>query len=269
MKDVVRMAIILAVICAVAAGALAFTNQVTSAIIEQRIYAETVAELQELFPNLEKFETVEVAGRTGIQAFDAGGNLVGVLAEGRTEGYGGTIRFNLGVNADGEIVGLSIISQSETAGLGDKITQPGFLSNFIGKTVDDDFGAIDNISGATVSARAMKTGVPSELQNILVNFMDAEGPTTPTLNLADVADGTYEGTAAGRNDDITVTVTVAGGQITSIEVVSHGETPSYFDNAASVIDRIKEEQTVQVDAASGATLTSDGIMNAVLNALTQ
>jgi uncharacterized protein with FMN-binding domain len=265
MKDIVRMAIILAVICAVAAGALAFTNQVTSAIIEQRIYDETVAELQVLFPDLADFTPVVIQGRSGIQAFDAGGNLVGVLAQGRT----GTILFNLGVNADGEIVGLTILQQSETAGLGDKITAPSFLANFIGKSVDDDFGTIDNISGATVSANAMKNGVPRELQDIMVNFMDAEAPVTPTLNLADVADGTYEGTAAGRNDDITVAVTVAGGKITSIEVVSHAETPSYFDRTGSVIDQIIEEQTVQVDAASGATLTSDGIMNAVLNALTQ
>ncbi|MDW7651266.1 MAG: FMN-binding protein, partial [Bacillota bacterium] len=237
--------------------------------VEQRIFDETIAELRQLFPDLEDFEEKEVDGRSGIVATDASGNVVGVLAEGRTEGYAGTIRFNLGVNAAGEIVGLSIIQHSETAGLGSKITEEAFRNQFIGLSAGDDFD-VDNISGATVSTRAMESGVEKELGEIMVRFMGAEAPAAPSLSLSDVADGTYTGTASGFNADITVEVTVADGKITAITVVEQDDTPDRFASAEEqVISQILENQTVQVDAASGATVSSEGIMNAVLNALSQ
>lgn len=269
MKDIIRLGIVLMLICAVAAGALAYTNQVTSAIIGERIRRETVAQLESLFPEIDDFEEQEVDGYKGFVAFDANRNFIGVLAQGRTEGYGGTIVFNLGANAQGEIVGLSIVSQTETAGLGSKITEEGFLSQFLGKKPGDSFD-VDNISGATVSVRAMETGVEKELQQILLRFTGEGGaPAAPSFSLEGVQDGTYTGTAKGFIDNITVEVTVAGGKITKLEVTEQKETPSKFQDAKKVIDQIIEKQTVQVDAASGATGTSDAIMKAVQNALAQ
>jgi Na+-translocating ferredoxin:NAD+ oxidoreductase subunit G len=269
MKDIIRMGIILMVICAVAAGALAYTNQVTSAIIEKRIYEETVAQLRELFPTLADFQTKTVDGRSGIVATDAAGNVVGILAEGTTQGYGGTIRFNLGVDADGKIVALTILQQSETAGLGDKIKESWYREQYYGKGLGDNFD-VDNISGATVSSKAMENGVPKELQEILLRFAgDGAVPPAPSFSLDGVADGKYSGTAKGHNADITVEVTVAGGKITAITVTDHKETANRFENAVDVIDQIIEKQSVQVDAASGATVTSDAIVKAVQNALGQ
>lgn len=80
-------------------------------------------------------------------------------------------------------------------------------------------------------------------------------------------DGTYDGTARGRNGDITVRATVNSGQVTDITVLSHIETPKYFDRAIRVSDSIVDSQSLTVDAVSGATISSNGIKNAVYNAL--
>ncbi|MDO4174324.1 MAG: FMN-binding protein, partial [Eubacteriales bacterium] len=81
-------------------------------------------------------------------------------------------------------------------------------------------------------------------------------------------DGTYTGTAPGFGGDITVSVTIEGGKMTAIEIVSAaGETPSYLSRAKKIIDTMLETQSADVDVVSGATYSSNGIINAVKNAL--
>ena len=83
------------------------------------------------------------------------------------------------------------------------------------------------------------------------------------------ADGTYTGVGAGLMGDIQVSVTVEGGQITAVEVLAHQETAGISDPAfAAIPQAIVEAQSWAVDAVSGATYSSQGIMEAVQNALT-
>jgi electron transport complex protein RnfG len=175
MKDIVRMGLVLMLICVVAAGSLSYVNGITSVIIADREVREKIEQMRRLFPEVSETEDRTVDGMTATVGVDGDGNLVGVLAEARTEGYGGTIRFTLAVDAAGTIVGVNILSQSETPGLGDKILAPSFLNQFAGKTRGDPIALgqdIDNISGATVSVRAMVTGVNKALQDVLGRFVD-------------------------------------------------------------------------------------------------
>lgn len=80
-------------------------------------------------------------------------------------------------------------------------------------------------------------------------------------------DGTYEGSAKGYNSVISVKVTVTGGEISNVEVVSQNETEIYWNSAKAVIDSIVSKKTPEVDTVSGATYSSKGIINAVKNAL--
>lgn len=81
-------------------------------------------------------------------------------------------------------------------------------------------------------------------------------------------DGTYAGTAKGRNGDVAVSVTVTGGKIASVVVTKHEETPGIADPAITGIPAaIVKAGSTKVDAVSGATLTSDAIKKAVDNAL--
>lgn len=81
-------------------------------------------------------------------------------------------------------------------------------------------------------------------------------------------DGTYEGSAYGFGDLITVSVTLKDGQITDISVLSaDGEDKPYYKQALSVLDKIVASQSTEVDTVSGATLTADGLIDAVADAL--
>ena len=87
---------------------------------------------------------------------------------------------------------------------------------------------------------------------------------------ASVPDGDYEGKGVGYNGNIKVKVTVSGGKITAIEILKTDDDEEYFyDAKKKVIQEILDRQTAEVDAASGATSSSDGIMKAVKNALQQ
>ncbi len=85
------------------------------------------------------------------------------------------------------------------------------------------------------------------------------------------ADGTFTGTADGYGGEIEVEVTIEDDEITDIEVVSHDETEGIGDDAMDELkDRVIEEQgTENVDAISGATVTSDAFLEAVDDALDQ
>lgn len=85
---------------------------------------------------------------------------------------------------------------------------------------------------------------------------------------ASMADGTYTGVGQGKNGDVTVELQVTGGKLAAVRVVKHVETPGISDAAMTQFpQRVVDAQSLKVDAVSGATLTSDGIRNAVADAI--
>lgn len=83
-------------------------------------------------------------------------------------------------------------------------------------------------------------------------------------------DGEYTGTAEGFGGDVTMKVTIKGGVIEAIDVVSaSGEDAAYWDMAQAMIPNIIAAQDPNVDTVSGATFSSTGIKNAVISALQQ
>ncbi|MGL6108380.1 FMN-binding protein [Romboutsia sp.] len=82
------------------------------------------------------------------------------------------------------------------------------------------------------------------------------------------SDGTYEGVADAYGSNLKVQVKVSSGKISNIEIVSHNETPGFYETAFEQVPaQIIEKQSTEVDTVSGATYTSVGIINAVNNAL--
>ena len=96
--------------------------------------------------------------------------------------------------------------------------------------------------------------------------------TTPTTEVPEggYKDGTYQGSGTGFGGTITVQVTVSDGKITAVDILSaSGETGSYFASAKGVVSKVLSSQSPNVDAVSGATYSSNGIIQAVQNALSQ
>ena len=93
--------------------------------------------------------------------------------------------------------------------------------------------------------------------------------TEDTANNSDkkLKDGEYEGSAKGYGGELTVRVTIKDGKIADIKVVSHNETPEYFKAASAILDTMIKNNTFDVDAVSGATITSNALKSAVSKAL--
>lgn len=81
-------------------------------------------------------------------------------------------------------------------------------------------------------------------------------------------DGTYTGSAQGFGGEIKVKVTVSGQKISAIDITeASGEDEAYLSMAKDIINTMVDQQTVDVDTVSGATYSSTGIKNAVMQAL--
>ena len=101
------------------------------------------------------------------------------------------------------------------------------------------------------------------------NSGEANSFVSSALPAGQYKDGTYHGSGTGfRGGTTTVTVVVSGGKITTVKVDSNEDSPSFFNSAyTTVSSEIISSQSTEVDAVSGATYSSRGIMAAVANAL--
>lgn len=185
-------------------------------------------------------------------------------------GYGGTITVEVIVK-DKSIVSIEILSApGETAS---------FLKRaeaVINSVIASQSWEVDVVSGATYSSKGILAAVKNALTGEKTEEETAPVQETKPLEKTDFeetqgyVDGTYYGLAAGFGGTIQVKVVISGGKIADIAVVSAaGETPSYLSSAKAVISRILSAQSPNVDTVSGATWSSNGIINAVKNALSQ
>lgn len=109
--------------------------------------------------------------------------------------------------------------------------------------------------------------IESETENAQ-SGTSSEEKSTSTLDLSTLSDGTYQGEGQGFRGTTSVSVTVENGTITDITVNSYVDDEQFFSRAASpIIEDIINTQSLDVDCVSGATFSSNGILEAVANAL--
>ncbi len=268
MRDVLRLSITLAVVAIVSAALLTGVHNITEPVITEREQREYLEALERFFPEIDHFETEEINGDQFDLVYDQDGEKLGVMATVETQGYEGTITYNLAVDAETEIIGILIVSHSETPGIGDVITTDNFQEQFIGKSFEDPLEAgedVDTVSGATLSTGAMISSIRRTVTTIGETFL---GKERQAFGLEDLADGVYRGSVEGTYGDLIIEVEFRDGRIQVIEVVEQNETDAYFMEAyPEVPERIIEEQKLEVDVQTGATLTAERIITAVKNAL--
>lgn len=195
--------------------------------------------------------------------------------KGSANGYGGKVTVNVTVSKK-TMTAIDVVSASgETDSFFNRAK--GVIDEMLTTQSTD----VDVVSGATYSSNGIIGAVKNALFGTESNNATAAaanagnaGGSAPSVSKVSESgtwkDGTYTGSGKGFGGTISVKVTVKDGKISAIDVTSaSGETASYFSKAKGIIPKMISGQTTNVDAASGATYSSNGIITAVRNALSK
>lgn len=187
MNKILKNTLILTLITVISGLALGLVYEVTKAPIASAQAAAKQEACQQVFPEADSFEAMDVDEEAARQAIadmgtnatvdevyaaKVGGSDAGyVVTTTDKDGYGGNIQISVGIMSDGTINGISILSISETAGLGMRATEPKFYNQYAEKNTDrfyvsKDGGEgepIDALSGATITSRAVTGAVNTAL----------------------------------------------------------------------------------------------------------
>ena len=185
MNKIIKNTVILTLITLIAGICLGAVYEITKEPIAQAQDAAKKEAWQQVFPDADAndFELIDVDQKAADKAIkDLGvkatidevctvGEEGYVVTVTDKEGYGGDIKITVGITADGTINGISILSITETAGLGMRATEPAFYEQYQGKqaekfVVSKDGGdgePIDALSGATITSRAVTGAVNAAL----------------------------------------------------------------------------------------------------------
>lgn len=217
----------------------------------------------------------------------ASGQYIDGIYTGSASGYRGTTEVQVTVE-NGYITAISVLSTDDDARFINSAK-----SSVIPQILSSQSVSVDTVSGATFSSYAIIDAVTNALSSALdtVSAVDssaaqetttadsaaataktAESSTSAVTQTGDgpivLADGAYTGSGTGFRGETSVSVTVTNGYITSIQVTDYRDDERYFSRAeTTVINEILAGQTPDVDAVSGATYSSNGIMEAVADAL--
>jgi electron transport complex protein RnfG len=152
-KDFVLPILALTLICLIISSALAVTNGFTEPVITKAAAERAEEARREVIPEATGFELMRVEGlpatvREVYRAVNDAGYIFMLTAN----GYGGEISIICGITPDGKIIKTKTLQQTETKGMGSKITEDPFAGQFPGK--DAQLKDVDAITGATISSKA-------------------------------------------------------------------------------------------------------------------
>ena len=217
--------------------------------------------------NLAREKTADSVKKTAEN--DVGGDFQNGIYTGTGEGYRGKVTVTVKV-ADGKITELILDDYADDKSYMERAKNRIFQEMISRQNTD-----VDTVSGATYSSNGLIEAVNKALGN-----EEGEGKKPEQEESEDkqsfieagrfqnLTDGIYIGSADAFRGDVEVQVTVKKQKVTDISILSYCDTEEYFFRAApAVIEQMKAEQSLNVDAVSGATYSSNGIIHAVANAL--
>ena len=182
MKTTLDAGLRLFVVCAVAAGTLALVYRGTQARISANQAEEKARRLRWVLPDCPQVEPRTTEGREWFLGRSEGRDC-GYAIETKAKGYGGTLSLLVGVSPEGRVLGYSILSHKETPGLGDKAAKPAFQAQFKGLGLekprlkkDSPEGALDALTAATITSRAVTLGVREGVERVLALSKDGGRP---------------------------------------------------------------------------------------------
>lgn len=195
-------------------------------------------------------------------------------------GFGGPLKVKVKISG-GKITSIQIVENSDGSSYISKASA--LISSIISKQSTN----VDTVSGATYSSVGIIQAVRNALSQAATNGSSTEDSTTNNGNSNSASDssddnmssvtgtvpykeGIYYGTAEGYSGDVSVAVVIQEHTIKAILITEHSDDEAFFNRAMEVVKKvIKTQKTDDVDAVSGATYSSEGLLNAIKNALKQ
>ena len=189
--------------------------------------------------------------------------------KGTGAGFGGDVELEVTVS-ENAIEKIEIVSDSETAGRAetDKAKE-----DVIKNIIEAGSAEVDDVTGATMTSDAIQAAVTMALAQATGEATEpaaaAEEAATEEAGTMFTA-GTYEQTVSGRNGKMTVEVVLGEDKIEAVNVKEHQETETVASVALERIpSKIVELQTTNIDTVTGATVTSNAIIYAVKQAVSE
>jgi len=271
MRKIIMRGLLLTAFASLAAWALSVTYINTKPRIDAYIEQMAREARKEVLPEAGEFKLVNIGEKEYFVGYNERKNRIGVTIKTKTRGYSGPIEMLMGFNMKGEITGMKILNQTETPGLGSRITEDWFGKQFtklkqedLSLKKEDPKGKIEAITAATISSRAVLDGA-KKLFGLYGDFL---GYLKRIEILKYVRDGDYTAEGKGFSGPIRAVVTVQNHRIVKITVLEQQEVVEYWSKVREKIPQeMLEKQNIDVDIISGATYSSKGLIEAVTDAL--
>ena len=158
-NETLKPVLVLLIICLVSSFLLAEADVLTKDKIAENAQKSAYEVYEQLLPDADGFQTLP-CDLEGVTAALKAENDGGYIVTAQAKGYGGEVPAAVGFDSEGNILKVVMMSNSETPGLGQKVTLESFSGQFSGRpaenfTIDD----IDSVSGATISSKASVTAI--------------------------------------------------------------------------------------------------------------
>ena len=302
-NDLFKPVMVLVVICIAVSAILGYVNSVTTPVIEKNAKAAAQAAMLNLMPEAGSFEDLKYADdEVGVKNAYKADNGDGYIVTGFANGYGGAIEVMVAFDNDGKILGINITPTQETPGLGKKVEEQSFYSQFAGKkaplVVKQDVVAI---TGATISSAAVTKAVNNAATGFAAvtgkgvapklteedYVKAAAGGETLTKQTGVNAEGitaVYTGEnavevfvvkqAAYNMQEVVVYVVFKDGELVNVTADTSNQTEGLGASVganteflAKLVAGKNRAGVADIDGVAGATITSNAVKQAVLVAL--
>ena len=187
-------------------------------------------------------------------------------------GFGGTLKVQVDISG-GKIVSIKILENNDGS------TYISKASSLINAIISSQSTNVDTVSGATYSSVGIIQAVRDALSQAAVSSTTSsnqsgnsnpgkdDSATDAITGTVPYNEGIYYGTAEGYSGDVSVAVVIQDHTIKAILITDASDDEAFFGRAMDVVKNVMKKQNTDVDTVSGATYSSNGLLNAIKNAL--
>ena len=195
-SNLTNMVLVLGLVCLLCSAVLGGAYVITKAPIEAAAAAKTQQAVAQVLPH---FEDLEYNEEANYYTAKDGDSVVGYAIESSVVGFGGPLSLMVGITKDGVVYNTSVLSHSETPGLGAKCsTDSKFIDQWRGfdpevkkLSVKKDGGDVDAITASTITSRAYTLAVENALKQFgeVAGAVVNDAPLMPDTDPASQNDG--------------------------------------------------------------------------------